>query len=100
MAIHIISDADMYDRIRLGCRDKRLAIGFSQNELARKAGVALRTVKNFELGDQISLISLMKIMRAIGESNRFELLIPEVEASPREQFLQSQSGRRPRRGKT
>ncbi len=99
MAIHIISDADIYDRIRRGCRGKRIAIGQTQSELAKKAGVALRTVKNFELGAQISLMSLMKVMRALGESNRFEALVPEVEVSPKEKFLRSSSASRHRYGK-
>jgi len=99
LAIHIISDTEMYDRIRLGCRDKRTAIGLSQSELAQKAGVALRTVKNFELGSQISLLSLMKLMRALGEFNRFESLVPTVEASPREQFLHAKAAGRSPRGK-
>jgi transcriptional regulator with XRE-family HTH domain len=100
MSIQITSDADIYNRIRLGCKNKRLALDMSQVDLAKKAGVAVRTIKNFELGDQISLMSLMKIMRAIGESSRFEFLVPEEGPSPREQFLKSQDSSKVRRGKT
>jgi len=101
VGLHLISDAEMYDRIRDGCRGKRLALGLTQSELARRSGLSLRTIKKFELGDSINLMSLMKIMRALGEFNRFEALVPVVEASPRQQFLTANAptSRRPRRAK-
>lgn len=87
MALHLISDAEMYRRIHEGCRAKRQALALSQAALAGRSGLSLRTVKKFEHGESINLMSLMKLLRALGEFQRLEALVPDVEASPREQFL-------------
>jgi transcriptional regulator with XRE-family HTH domain len=97
MALYLASDAEIYSRICQGCREKRLALGLTQDALARRAGVALRTVKNFEQGASINVMSLMKLMRALGEAQRFESLVPEVVPSPRQQFLGTATVTRPRR---
>jgi len=82
------SDEDLYRRLCEGCRDKRLQLAFTQAELATRAGLSQRTVRNFENGGALNVRSLMKLMRAIGELARMEALIPETLSSPREIFRQ------------
>jgi transcriptional regulator with XRE-family HTH domain len=46
-------------------RKRRKELGLSQEELSKKSGVSLGSVKRFETSYQISLISLIKIAFAI-----------------------------------
>ena len=60
----------------------RLDRNFTQAQLAAEAGVSKRTVERLEKGESVQLTSFVRILRALGLSDRFELLVPEPEASP------------------
>lgn len=47
-------------------RARRLAAGWSQSDLARRAGLSAGTVKNLELKGQASLDSFIHIVSALG----------------------------------
>jgi len=47
------------------CRDGRTARGWSQEECAERAGVAVRTVRRIEAGERCQWDTAMAILRAI-----------------------------------
>ena len=53
----------------------RLGLGWSQVELARRAGVAYSTLKHFEHTGQISLERLVMLAEALRALDGFELLL-------------------------
>lgn len=87
MALAFLSNDDMYGRIYQSCRDKRLLLNMTQAELAKRSGLSLRTIKSFESGQSVTLMSLVKIMRALGEFHRLEHLVVESSVSAKEIFL-------------
>ena len=75
------------DRILLELGERlahvRLEKNLTQNELARQAGVGLRTVQRLETGAVATQLSgFLRVCRALGLAERFEVVIPEAVASP------------------
>jgi transcriptional regulator with XRE-family HTH domain len=61
----------------------RLARNLTQAELAEQAGVSKRTLERLESGAVASqLSSLLRVCRALGVLDRFELLLPAPAPSP------------------
>jgi len=96
MSIQLINDLELYERILQGCREKRLALNMTQSDLAKRATLSLRTIKGFETGQSVNVMSLIKILRAIGEFNRLQALVIEPQISPKAMFLGQAKGKRKR----
>lgn len=64
----------------------RLSRNISQAELATEAGVAKTTVERLERGDGIQLESLIRILRALGQLDRLDVVISESLPSPIERL--------------
>lgn len=65
-------------------RDQRLALGFTQAQLAKKSGVSARTVARLEAGENIALEGFLSILRSLGVLRNIELLVPEYRMLPTE----------------
>ena len=68
----------------LGGRIKRSRIDqqLTQQELATKAGVSLRTISVVENGGDLRLENLLRILRALGYLERLNSLLPELVINP------------------
>jgi transcriptional regulator with XRE-family HTH domain len=53
----------------------RKQAGLTQNELAKRSGVSLGSIKRFELTGQISLESLLKSVQILNRISDFELIL-------------------------
>lgn len=62
----LASTPEICSELGLRLRAQRLALGWSQVELARRAGLSGGTVKNLESKGQASLESLVHIVTALG----------------------------------
>lgn len=60
----------------------RLHLNMSQKDLSLKSGVSLRTIINFENGEDIKLSSLNKLLKALGMKNAIDELIMDVTDRP------------------
>ena len=80
---HVLAElGDRLARLRL---DKN----FTQSELARQAGVGLRTVQRLESGAVATQLSgFLRVCRVLGIIERFDALVPEPIASPIAQLKQ------------
>lgn len=68
----------------LGARIKRARIDqlLTQQALATKAGVALRTISVIENGGDLRLENLIRILRALGYLENLNTLLPELAINP------------------
>jgi transcriptional regulator with XRE-family HTH domain len=65
----------------------RLEKNLTQSELARQAGVGLRTVQRLEVGAVATQLSgFLRVCRTLGLIDRFDLLVPESLPSPMAQL--------------
>ena len=75
---------------QLGTRysEYRKRLGFTQKQVAGQTGLSVFTISSFENGSStgITLASLLKLLRAIGNLDEVEKLLPELPLSPRELF--------------
>jgi len=63
-------------------RDLRLRQNIDQRQLAEQAGVALNAVKNLEAGKGSTVVTLIKVLRALGRADWIGTLAPPVSISP------------------
>lgn len=67
-------------------RDLRLSQGRSQVELSKKAAVGRITIQRLERSGQISLSSLLRILRVLGEHHVIETIAPSQDFDPQAVF--------------
>jgi transcriptional regulator with XRE-family HTH domain len=73
----------------------RLERNLTQRELAAEAGVERKAIQRIEAGDSVTLVSLIRVLRAMGLLEALDGLVPEPTPSPVE--LLALQGRRRRR---
>ncbi len=76
----------------------RLERGLKQAELAAQAGIAKRTLERMEAGVSTELRNLVRVCRALGLLERFDMVLPEPTPGPVEQL--SLRGRERQRART
>ena len=91
MSLEIQSIETTYRVIVDSCRAKRNHLKYSQNDLAQRAGLSLRTIKKLESYDIINLQSLMKVYLALGELKLWKQLKIDILESPKEQFFRERN---------
>ena len=62
----------------------RLERNLTQREVADNAGVALPTVQRLEAGESATLVSVIRILRALDLLGALDALVPEPSPSPLE----------------
>lgn len=77
----------MKPKIRENIRARRLALGLSQIEVARRSGIQQRQVSTFERGGEVTLSTLLKLAQALD----IELVsVPREDAAKVESLLRAQ----------
>ena len=70
----------------LGTRFKeyRMRVGMTQKDVSKQSGITITTIHNFESGTSynISLGTLILLMKAIGMVDNIDKLMPELPESP------------------
>ncbi len=64
----------------------RLNRDLSQSDLARRAGISLRTLARMEAGEPVQLGSFFRVLIALDLGSQLENLVPEVPESPIQQL--------------
>lgn len=78
------SDIEIVQMLGERFRRYRIALGLTQAELAEKAGVSKMTIHKFESGSagNVSMQTLISLLRYTGLIENFDALIPDVPESP------------------
>lgn len=82
-------------RIRLA----RIDYPLSQEELAKRAGISKRTVMNMERGADVTLGSLISVLRALNLLSRIDMLVDSDQLRPSELLAQRMQPKRVRASK-
>lgn len=72
--------SDLRETIRNAARQRRIAFGMTQAELAQRSGVSLGSLKRFEQLGEISLTSLLALAEVMDTLDTFHDLFPLPEA--------------------
>lgn len=95
MDFTLLDNHQIIQRISHSLKDKRLSLNLTQAQLAKKANLSLPTIKKFESGKPPSFLTLIAILRSLGEIQQLEALSPRVNPSPKE-IYQAESKKRKR----
>jgi len=79
-----LTDSELVAEIGDRIRRYRLQQNLMQENLARKAGVSLRTVRNLEGGADVRLSTVIAILRALGRTDAVDAFLPRPRVSPME----------------
>lgn len=62
----------------------RMLLGMTQKEVAEKAGLSVMTLQKFESGASrdVSLTTIIRLWRVIGQLDNMKELLPEIPDSP------------------
>jgi putative transcriptional regulator len=92
----LMTDAAVLAELGQRIERVRLERNVTQAELAREAGISRRTLVRLEQGEHgVGAATLVRVIRALGLLEQFDLLVPEPLPSPIEQLRLD--GRRRRR---
>lgn len=64
----------------------RLSRNITQRSLAEEAGVAVRTLRNLEKGEGVSLDTFLRVLGALGVQQNLETLLPDPKVRPMERI--------------
>ena len=95
--IDSLSDAVVLEELGQRLARRRIELGLTQAEAADEAGISVRTVTRIEAGESAQLSSWIRLLRALGQLDALEQLLPSADASPMEQLRRQQRGRSPQR---
>ncbi|MEM7315494.1 MAG: helix-turn-helix transcriptional regulator [Planctomycetota bacterium] len=60
----------------------RLDRNITQAELAREAGVSTRTIRRMEKGEGTSLVTFIRVLKALGLDDRLDAMLPPQDIQP------------------
>ncbi len=68
----------------IGSRMKaaRIAMSITQKEMAEMTNLSLRTISNLEAGKDVSFSTVIEVLRALGQLQSLEIMIPEQGPRP------------------
>lgn len=88
------SDSEIASEIGARLKALRIDAGLTQAELGKAAGVSTRTVANTERGKDVTMGSLVRMLRALGVAGNLDSLVPS--RSPRIAELKAGASHRQR----
>ena len=101
MDIYTFSNAELVSMLGRRFKDYRIRCRLTQKELAEITGVSVPTIRNFENGKSynVSLHVLLSLMRAVGQLEQIESVLPELPVSPKDIYEKKKTPKRVKHGK-
>ncbi len=65
-------------------QDLRISEAMTQEDLADRSGLSLKTVARIEKGENTGIFNLLNVLRALGVLSNIEVLLPEKRVAPNE----------------
>lgn len=95
------SNTEIIRQLGLHFKAYRIQCRMTQRELAEKTGVSVPTIRGFENGKSanLSLQVLLSLMRAVGQLEQMEQVLPELPQNPKDVFEKKTAPKRVRHGK-
>ncbi len=99
MSLILETPKEIAQRLAHRVREDRLARGWTQEELAARAGIELPTYRKFEREGQISLERLISLSSTLGRLSEWETLLRPRPATSLEEVVGKPTRHRARRSR-
>lgn len=93
MSVILFSPREISVRVGNRARERRLASGLRQADVAVRAGVTLSTLRRFEAGGNVGFDAVVRIALALGSEQEVADLFSPIETRSLDQILESQKKR-------
>ena len=99
--IYALSNTELVRILGRRFKTYRIKCHLTQREVSEQSGISVPTIRSFENGRSasVSLLVLLALMRAIGQLECFDGLLPEIPESPKDVFNGQSLPKRVRHGK-
>lgn len=77
------TEADVLREVALSVRAHRMALRWRQEDLAKRSGVSIATLRRFERSGQIGFMGLAKLLVTLGLADQFLMSLKRPDASPK-----------------
>lgn len=75
-------EGEVLKELSVRFKQYRIAADMTQADLANKSSVSVRTISRFEKGEDIGLLTIVKLFKALGVAKNLEVLLPEMAQRP------------------
>ena len=84
--IYGMSNSDIISKLGMRFKEYRIRLRMTQQEVAKKAGVSIFLISQFESGNSnnITMGSFLSLLRSIGFLTEIQKILPEIPPSPEE----------------
>ncbi len=98
--IYALSNAELVRMLGRRFKAYRIKCCLTQSEMSEQSGVSVPTIRSFENGRlaNISLQVLMALMRAVGQLEQIDGILPEIPVNPKDVFEGKRQPQRVRHG--
>lgn len=76
------SPVDVLRELGKRVKETRIAMDMTQKDLAGRTNLSLRTICNLESGKDVSLLTLIEVLRALNRLQGLEVVIPDQGIRP------------------
>lgn len=82
MSIQTLSDDAVLAELGRRLRNERLNMNLARAELAQRIGISPDTVRNAEIGRNVSMLTFVRIARGLGVLDQLGAVLPDTGPSP------------------
>ena len=99
--IYALSNAELVKMLGRRFKTYRIRCRMTQSEMSEQTGVSVPSIRSFENGrsTNVSLQVLLALMRAVGQLEQIDDLLPEIPDNPKDVFKGLKQPKRVRHGK-
>lgn len=98
--IYALSNTELVKMLGRRFKTYRIKCRMTQKEVSEQSGISVPTIRSFENGRSasVSMLVVLALIRAIGQLECFDSLLPEIPESPKDVFQGQSLPKRVRHG--
>lgn len=99
--IYSLSNTELVKMLGRRFKTYRIKCHMTQKEVSEQSGISMPTIRSFENGRSasVSMLVVLALVRAVGQLDCFDSLLPEIPESPKAVFQGQSLPKRVRHGK-
>lgn len=84
--VNELYEGDILKELSIRFKQYRISSDMTQKETAKISKVSVRTISRFEKGEDIGLLTIVRLFKALGLAKNLEALLPDMAKKPSHYF--------------